>query len=210
MSEYHKIQTIFKRDMSSPKKTLIDGEWTNPEFEYLAGNLWDFTEKVDGTNIRIILKDGSITFGGRTDSAQLPSPLIARLNDRFLTIAARNKMADVFSSGAVLYGEGYGAKIQKNGSQYRADQDFILFDVLVGNFWLRRDDVKDVAANIGLDVVPSIGEGTLHDAVRLAKEGIPSTFGDFESEGIVARPKTELRTRSGSRIIAKIKCRDFR
>jgi len=74
---------------------------------------------------------------------------------------------------------------------------------------LNLSDVEDVAAKLGLEVVPVIGEGTLHDAVARAKVGILSKWGDFEAEGIVARPKTELNTRSGHRLIAKIKCRDF-
>lgn len=47
MNEYHKIQTLFKRDMTTKKKSLIEGQWTLPEFEYLANNRWIFTEKVD-------------------------------------------------------------------------------------------------------------------------------------------------------------------
>lgn len=74
---------------------------------------------------------------------------------------------------------------------------------------MQRADVEDVAQKLGLDVVPVIGEGTLHEAVCRAKSGIRSAWGDFEAEGIVARPKTELNTRSGHRLIAKIKCRDF-
>jgi hypothetical protein len=84
-----------------------------------------------------------------------------------------------------------------------------LEEVRVGQWWLQRADVGDVARKLGLDVVPVIGEGTLHDAVAWAKRGIRSTWGDFEAEGIVARPKTELMTRSGHRLVAKIKCRDF-
>lgn len=209
MSEYHKIQSIFKRDMTSKRKTLIDGVWTLPEFEYLAGNAWTFTEKVDGTNIRVIFKDGGISFGGRTDDAQIPAQLVGRLNERFLPML-HGLMDTTFPDGqAVLYGEGYGAKIQKGGGNYRADQDFVLFDVRVGPWWLQRADVEDVAQKLGLDVVPVIGEGSLHDAVALAKRGIRSMWGDFEAEGIVARPKTELQTRGGQRLIAKIKCRDF-
>jgi ATP-dependent RNA circularization protein (DNA/RNA ligase family) len=208
VSEYHKIQSIFKRDMTSKRKTLLEGQWTMPEFEYLAGNTWVFTEKVDGTNIRIIFQEGIVTFGGRTDDAQIPAQLVTRLNERFLPMAV--KLAEVFPDGAaVLYGEGYGAKIQKGGGNYRPDQDFVLFDVKVGDWWLQRADVEDVAAKLGLDVVPIIGEGTLHDAVAHAKAGIRSAWGDFQAEGIVARPKTELKTRSGHRLIAKIKCRDF-
>lgn len=208
MSEYHKIQTIFKRDMSNKNKKLIEGDWTMPEFEYLANNIWTFTEKVDGTNIRVIFKDGKITFGGRTDDAQIPAQLVTRLNERFLPLA--DKLVYLFWDGAVLYGEGYGAKIQKGGGNYRPDQDFVLFDVKCGEWWLQRDDVLDVAINFGVDVVPIIGEGTLYSAVTHAKRGILSTWGPFQAEGIVARPKTELKTRSGHRLIAKIKCRDFR
>lgn len=208
VSEYHKIQSIFKRDMTSKRKTLLEGQWTMPEFEYLAGNTWVFTEKVDGTNIRVIFKDGGVTFGGRTNDAHIPAQLVARLNERFLPVVA--KLGEVFTDGtAVLYGEGYGAKIQKGGGNYRPDQDFVLFDVKVGDWWLQRADVEDVGAKLWLDVVPIIGEGTLHDAVAQAKAGIRSTWGNFQAEGIVARPKTELKTRSGHRLIAKIKCRDF-
>lgn len=209
MTEYHKIQSIFKRDMASARKTLIEGQWTTPEFEYLASNTWTFTEKVDGTNIRVVFDGGGVVFGGRTDAAQIPAQLVGRLNERFLPMLG-GLMGTTFPDGqAVLYGEGYGAKIQKGGGNYRPDQDFVLFDVRVGQWWLQRADVEDVAQKLGLDVVPVIGEGTLHDAVKWAKRGIVSTWGIFEAEGIVARPKTELSTRSGHRVIAKIKCRDF-
>ena len=208
MSEYHKIQTIFKRDMTQKHKPLIEGEWTLPEFEYLADLPWEFTEKVDGTNIRVIYDGSAIHFAGRTDNAQLPMPLVDRLREHF----PAEKMDDAFPDpgGLIcLYGEGYGPKIQ-SGGKYRADQDFVLFDVRIGNWWLRRPDVEDIAAQLGIDVVPVIGEGTLHDAVAAVKAGLPSTWGDFEAEGIVARPRVELRARNGERIIAKIKGRDFR
>ena len=33
MKEYHKIQTVFKRDMENEGKSLLVGQWTMPEFE---------------------------------------------------------------------------------------------------------------------------------------------------------------------------------
>lgn len=206
MNEYHKIQTMFKRDMSTKFKTIIDGAWTLPEFGFLANNTWIFTEKVDGTNIRVMFDGRGVFFGGKADNTQIPSQLVCRLNDRFLPLLSA--FVSVFSGPACLYGEGYGAKIQ-NGGSYRQDQDFVLFDVKVGDWWLQRRDVEDVAARLNIDIVPIIGEGTLHDAVALAKAGIVSTWGGFQAEGIVARPQVELKTRNGSRIITKIKCRDF-
>ena len=207
MKEYHKIQTVFKRDMKSKTKNIIDGEWTLPEFEYLANNIWVFTEKVDGTNIRIMYKDGDITFGGKTDNAQIPSQLVTRLNEMFLPL--KDKFSEVFGCDACLYGEGYGAKIQKGGELYRPNQDFVLFDVRIGEWWLERHNVEDIANKLAIGVVPIIGEGTLNDAVSLVKSGIKSQWGDFKAEGIVARPKVELKTRNESRIITKIKTKDF-
>ena len=206
MTEYHKIQNVYKRDMENKK--LLEGKWTLPEFEYLAHNQWIFTEKVDGTNIRIMIDIDSITFGGRTDQAQIPAQLMNRLNERFLPLT--DELCSLFGGNACLYGEGYGAKIQKGGGNYRSDQDFVLFDVLCDGWWLRRDDVADVAEQLEIDVVPVLGRGTLFDAVAWAKMGITSTWGMFEAEGIVARPEVELKTRSGNRIITKIKGRDFR
>ena len=54
MIEYPHIDSVFKRYMDGPNRgRLIEGEWTYPEFEYLAPCKWVGTEKVDGTNIRV-------------------------------------------------------------------------------------------------------------------------------------------------------------
>ena len=208
MSEYHKIQSIFKRNLNLKHKPLIEGDYTLPEFEYLAHNQWMFTEKVDGTNIRIIIANDTITFGGRTEAAQIPAQLLNRLNEKFLPL--KDQLLAQFPDGGILYGEGYGNKIQKVGHCYRPDQDFVLFDVKVNEWWLKRPDIEAVAQSLALDIVPIIGTGTLIQAVEWAKAGIKSTWGDFEAEGIVARNPLELTTRAGKRLITKIKCVDFK
>ena len=135
MKTYHKIQTVFKRDPETKFKTLLENDYSLPEFEYLKNNEWIFTEKVDGTNIRIMFQDGKITFGGKTDQAQIPNQLINKLNEKILP--QLNKFIEIFNNAEVcLYGEGYGAKIQKGGGNYRADQDFVLFDIKIGHWWL--------------------------------------------------------------------------
>ena len=209
MKEYHKIQTVFKRDPETKFKTLIYGEFSLPEFNYLCFSRWVFTEKVDGTNIRIMWDGDKIRFGGKTDRAQIPAFLVERLQDRFLP--QKDSFIEKFGidGDVCLYGEGYGAKIQKGGGNYRQDQDFILFDVKIGDWWLQRKDVEDIAGFFGLDVVPIIGSGSLMDMVEVTREGFNSRWGDFKAEGIVARPETELKTRNGSRIIVKIKHKDF-
>jgi hypothetical protein len=115
----------------------------------------------------------------------------------------------MFPDGGCLYGEGYGARIQKGGGNYRPDQDFVLFDVKVGDWWLQRDAVEDVSGKLSLDIVPIIGRGTLVYMVELVEKGFQSQWGNFQAEGIVARPACELKARNGHRIITKIKTRDF-
>ena len=83
MIPYHKIQTIYFRDMQNNRKDLLEGQWSLPEFEYLANNPWQFSEKVDGTSIRLMFDGVDLRFGGRTDNAQLPSKLVDRLRERF-------------------------------------------------------------------------------------------------------------------------------
>lgn len=207
MKQYHKIQTVFLRDPSTKFKTLLEGEFALPEFLYLARNEWVFTEKVDGTNIRVMFDGSQITFGGKTDNAQIPAFLVARLQDIFLPQLEIFK--ERFTDGVCLYGEGYGAKIQKGGGNYRQDQDFVLFDVKIGDWWLERSSVEEIANTLKLDIVPITGTGTLYDMVEMTRRGFGSRWGSFEAEGIVARPSIELKSRNGSRIITKIKHRDF-
>lgn len=216
MRKYHKIQTVFKRDPLNKFKSLLDGDYSLPEFEYLKDNDWVFTEKVDGTNIRIKCaayseekKAYGITFGGKTDNAQIPSMLIERLESRFHSNESREKIAEMFADGCCLYGEGYGAKIQKGGGNYRSDQDFVLFDVKVGEYWLQRKDVEDIAYKLGLDIVPIIGKGNIRQMIDICKTGFNSKWGNFMAEGIVARPLIELKSRMGYRIITKLKYKDF-
>ena len=214
-SEYHKIQTVFKRDEIT--KRIIECDYSLPEFEYLKDNLWIFTEKVDGTNIRVMWDGGNVVFGGKTDSAQMPVFLLYKLQELFEGIQKRQLLKETFSKDGVpfgevcLYGEGYGAKIQGGGGNYNPNGvDFVLFDVNIGGIWLERGNVEDIAEKLGIRAVPIVGEGTLSEAVERTRVGFNSQWGDFIAEGIVARPKNELMTRRGERIITKIKQRDFK
>jgi hypothetical protein len=210
--KYHKIQTVYKRDPVTKYKTLLEGEYSLPEFEYLAENEWTWTEKVDGTNIRVMWDGFTLNFGGRTDNAQIPAPLVNKLQELFSV----DKIIEVFGHiPCMLFGEGYGPKIQKGGGNYRKDVSFVLFDVFIdpddnNSIWLTRDGVKDIANSLNIDHVPIIGYGTLHLMVEYVRNRFDSRWGNFMAEGIVARPSVELCDRMGNRIITKIKCRDFK
>jgi hypothetical protein len=214
MKEYHKINTLFKRDMTKPNKPLIMNQFSCDEFYYLKNNMWTFTEKIDGTNIRVIWEHATkdITFKGKTNNAQIPANLFKELsiifNPQF------DKLASLFPETDVcLYGEGYGVKINSGGNYIPDGNDFILFDIRIGEWWLKREDVEGIAKSLDLDVVPIIGEGTLVDLIGLVKTGFKSQIAqntDFIAEGVVARPKVELKARNGERIITKLKYCDFK
>lgn len=207
MREYHKIETLFERDEKTKK--LIEGQFRNPTIKYLKDNKWDFTEKIDGTNIRVVWDGHKVTFAGRTDRAQIPAQLTNRLFELFGGETNEQLFEQKFGETEVmLVGEGYGAKIQ-NGGAYRDNQDFILFDVMIAGNWQPRDSVKDIADYFGIDTVPIVFTGTIQEGVDYVKTGPDSLIGKAKSEGLVGRPQVEMQDRTGKRVIVKIKVRDF-
>lgn len=208
MREYHKIQSIYKRDETTHK--FLMGHYSLPEFEYLYNNLWHVEEKIDGTNVRVMWDGNELMFGGKTDKAQMPVSLVNVLKELFTpeklqkAIVSENETLNV-----CLYGEGYGHKIQK-GEAYLPDTiDFRLFDVWINGWWLTRDDVKDIAIKLGINLVPRLGIMTLQKAEELTWMGFKSTIGTCAAEGVVCRPYVDLYCRNGSRVITKIKTTDF-
>lgn len=211
--KYHKIQTVFLRDPATKFRTLLMGQYALPTFEYLKNLWWEFTEKVDGTNVRVKFNGSYITFAGKTDKAELYPGLVTALNNTFFTKSGM--FYDLFKPhpekgiAVCFYGEGYGAKIQKGGGNYRKDQGFVLFDVMVNGIWLQRKDVEAIGRVLAIDVVPVVGRGTLPDMIQMVKTGFHSQWGKFWAEGIVARPVIALTDRMGRRVITKLKAKDF-
>lgn len=206
MTPYHKIDSLFKRDQ---KGNMLWGEYSREEFEYLSENEWMFTEKIDGTNIRVIIDTPTrkVTFAGRSDNAHIPAKLVARLDEMF---ADRQQLFEQFPEGACLYGEGYGEGIQKVGRLY-GPVNFILFDVKVGDWWLTREGRESVARSLSIDIVPVRARGTLRQLQVLVASGVSSSIGStaFIAEGLIAEPVTPLQNRAGRRVITKLKTRDY-
>jgi hypothetical protein len=218
MNQYHKIQTVFLRNPDTNFKTLLEGRFAKPDFEFLANNDWIWTEKVDGTNIRVMWNGRDVRFNGKTDNANIPGVLFQVLHETF----TKELMSTVFGEAGdhdglqedlavCLYGEGFGGKIQK-GSHYAPQQGFILFDVKIGSLWLERDSVVDIAHKLDIQVVPVVGRGTLFEAVEFARTGYKSVIAvntELPAEGLIMKPATELFNRRGERVITKIKFKDF-
>lgn len=210
MRTYEKIETVFERDISDSKK-LIPNKWRSQTVQYLAYNYWEWTEKIDGTNIRVHWDGHKVEFGGRTERSSIPAPLVNRLNDLFAGETNEQIFEQMFGEREViLFGEGYGNKIQGVGSQYLPDSvDFILFDVLIGDNYQSRIDVESTARAFGVRYAPVVLSGDIYDAIQFVKEKPRSTIGNAPMEGLVGRPAMELKDRCGNRVIVKVKVKDF-
>jgi len=196
--------------MQSESKNLIIGDWTMPEFEYLSNNKWIWTEKVDGTNIRVHWDGEKVSFGGRTDRAIIPKHLLEFLQKTFTA----DKMSELFqaSTSATLFGEGYGVKIQKGHNYIPDGVGFCLFDARIHHWWILRNFLEEIADKFSVPLTPVVGEGTLQEAIEFVSGGFVSQLAhnrDYLAEGVVARPAVELKTRSMERLITKIKYCDF-
>ena len=209
MFKYPKIETLFKRD----EGFKITNEIRKPEFENIKR--WLITEKIDGTNIRIIFnrEKGYLLFRGKTDKAQIPTFLYESLLKMFHI----EKFIEIFNEAkeVCLYGEGYGAKIQKGGGNYNSGQSFRLFDVWIDGWWLEWDSVEEIAEKLGIKTAPVIDETDIKTAIAIVKSNYWSEVAMEEgikylAEGIVARAYPMMLFRNGIPIKWKLKVKDYK
>lgn len=221
--EYPKINALYKRwrkdldqieTLPKDKKygDFKDGEFAQQEFEYLFKNQWIWSEKLDGTNIRIYAnwseEDGIHIFEvkGKNEDSSIPKNLLNWINNWIDKNA--QIITDLFAGESiVLYGEGVGTKIQKVGHNF-GEQHFKLFDVYINGFWLQKDNVEDIADKLSLDT-PTTWIGTIQDAIDKVKTLPKSSFGNFTIEGYVGQPLIRLNDAKQKRIATKIKVCDF-
>jgi len=224
--EYIKIYGLWKREnwgfdqkkdkvleRRKSKSKLLVGEYARPEFENIK--TWRVSEKVDGTNVRIYFcthPDGhEINFAGRTSAAILQEPLLSYLKKTFTSPALQEIAKDMGTSTFVLYGEGYGPKIQAVGKNYREDQGFILFDGMNQNQrFASRSALKTIADKLCIPVVPDLGIMTEKQIVDFVKSKPLSqcSITPHTIEGIVARAEPTVYFENGIPIMFKLKCKD--
>jgi hypothetical protein len=209
LASYPKINGLYIRD---DKGKFVFGQFARPEFEWLYGMEWLWTEKVDGTNIRLgyepdHFRGNEIAYiAGRTDKAQIPQPLL----DNLVELQQNIPWEDHFDGPVTLYGEGYGTKIQNGGATYGGDPRFVLFDVKVGPWWLEFSDVEDVGRKLGIPVVPLLFKGPINRAENtVINPTFKSAWGEFTPEGVVGRPPTVLFNKKGERVLCKVKVKDY-
>lgn len=206
MKEYQKIETLFKFDNE------IKGykeEFYNPIVEYLKDCKWIGTEKIDGTNTRVLWNGHSFEFGGRTDKAQLPKELLNLLINTFnydMEVLFEQKFGE---KEVLLFMEGYAGKIQ-NGA-YKGPEDIIGYDIMIEDIYLDKQVSKQIFEELGIKFVPVIEFNNLQECIDFVKNYQSSIIQpESQMEGLVCFPAVRLYDHKGNRIIVKIKNRDLK
>lgn len=224
---YPKIDTLWKRDENN-KYCIIEDDYSRPEFTNIK--TWLFTEKVDGTNIRVSWKNevddlgrswvigglGKVEFDGRGDESQIPIKLLEMLTEKFTAECFKSAFVkegdgNKAPRNVILFGEGYGPNIH-SGGLYRNDPGFILFDVNIDGWWLDRGNVEDIAKKMDIPVVPIKGIGSIDLGVGLVKSAPNSLISKQPrvAEGIVARSYPLVLLRDGTPLMWKLKVKDYK
>lgn len=226
MREYPKTENLLARDEDTHK--LILGEFRDRAFEQVGQ--WHVTEKIDGTNIRLVLTRNENLWDydvrGRSDAANLPKNFVAEAVPDIRTSTMCHALAAIDPEGycdlgMIVYGEGYGPGIQSGGN-YAAKKSLRIFDVLTfaegrSPLWRPWADVEAVSAVLGIDTAPVISDAmTTADVIALlADGGQPSIVSSIEGnatsdmEGVVARTDPYLYTSRGTRVKYKLKTHDL-
>jgi len=218
MYKYPKIETLFKRD----ENFKVTNEIRLPEFENIKN--WLITEKIDGTNIRIIFTpDDKLFIRGKTDNASIPTFLLEELQKIFTIEKVKAVLNNPIEKGLCLYGEGYGAKIQKGGGNYNQGNSFRLFDVWIDGCWLEWDNVMEIAKQLNIETAPTLpvfcsktATMNITEAVSIVKRKVlqsevarKENNMEILAEGIVARAYPTMLFRNGIPIKWKLKIKDY-
>ena len=170
---------------------------------------WVYTEKVDGTNMRIIWKDHDFIIKGRSDKADIRKQHLENIT--LMCNNRRELFEETFGDKTVcLYGEGYGKGIQKIGRLYSSTLKFVCFDIMFDDkIYANWDAVKEICLTLNIDIVPEYKFNSVYHAISEVSKGIISHYGNFNAEGIVAKPIVSLYKNNGERILFKLKTYDF-
>lgn len=215
--QYTKINTIYKRDDAG---NIMLGEFARPEFEYLYNLPWIAYEKVDGTNMSYYWNGHILELHGKTENAQIPAHLRAWMESKVTVDMMKEYFPLKYDENGneipmmvIIYGEGYGMKIQTGGGRYISNGvNFRVFDINIDGWWLEISDVEDICKKLNLEMCVPYGEMTLKEAEDFVQAAHTSTIAEDKTyimEGLVLRPKVQLFNRRGERVMVKVKYRDY-
>lgn len=225
MSEYPKIENLYAR---CPDTHVCGPEHGLRVPEVGLISKWLVLEKVDGMNMRVVLMPAQqgntepwgstrVNIYGRTDRAQIPGDLLAHMQETFTV----EKLIDAFGRvcpeeglllperEVTLYGEGFGPGIQKAGHAYGGAKRFVLFDVRIGDWWLKWADVQSIAETLGIPTVPVLAQDVELDLAKGYVRRSDLLTDPDHVEGIILRTDPYVFDQRGRRVMVKYKVRDL-
>jgi len=221
LTKYPKIQTLWERDSNFK---VYEGH-LNPKLSSL-GNIKNFilTEKYHGTNMGIVITPENRIY------LRKRSTIIAILHDGvWLPIQCSEK--DIFHYTqcvkdvnfdkikehfadcehiTIIFGEGVGVKIQKNGEVYTDSYDFVVFDVKCGNSFFDWRSLTDFCKEVGLRSANSTEQWNDDILKCNYKDILRARNKERFFEGYVVRSEPPMLNGFGARMMFKIKQRDFK
>jgi len=230
--EFVEPEFEYLRSLKWRGEEKIDG--TNMRIEVTKAEVWDDPmepSKLEGVEF-------TVRIAGKTDNAQIPPKLKKFMEEnypdekvfaalglkKYIPVEEWVEHKWVTSDGIIpnydaipeiytIYGEGYGAGIQKAGGNYISNGvGFIVFDVKVNDIYLLTSARDEIATKLGAPIVPFMGYFTIDEAIDFVRKGFKSTIAEnkeFIAEGLVLRTDLGLRNRMGKRLIVKVKYEDF-
>lgn len=165
-------------------------------------------EKIHGSSCRIQWKSHGLTFASGGCK-----------HDSFVKLFNQDKLVEKFNQlgheKVIVYGEGYGGKMQGMSGTYGKELKFVAFEVKIDDTFLNVPNAHDVCNKLGLEFVHYVEipmETEAIDAQRDADsiQAIRNGMGEGKRrEGVVLRPLMEFLDNRGKRVMAKHKRKEF-
>ncbi|KAG9302263.1 hypothetical protein G9A89_008754 [Geosiphon pyriformis] len=191
----------------------------------------NFSFITNGTEIKCarrmdILDDNESFFGFQAIKAKLHANIFKLWNVMKIKNLIRGEKVIVYGE---IFGGLYrhpdvkpikGASITQFGIEYCPQNEFLAFDVFDGTDILDFDVMTQVLEDAGLPFLKPMARGSFDEVFNYNPDfitTIPTLFGlpplpnvkNSRAEGVIIRPVLHLRTQTGSRVILKIKTKDF-
>lgn len=173
------------------------------------------TEKIHGTNARIGIVEGSLLAGSHRIQRMRPAPDEMTANTYWFP-ATQEPVIDLLESlrdqhrVAILYGEVYGAHIQKLHYGQHSGLAFAAFDIYVDDRYLDFDEFHALCQHHGVNTVPTV-DRVPYSLKRVGETSRGKTMlqDDHIREGVVIRPTTERLDPRIGRVILKYLSDDY-
>lgn len=222
-TRYPKMIHLWKRFENPPEmRGIMDrNKFSAPEFG--AIDSWHVTEKIDGVNIRVMLRlvnaSWTVTLFTREGTDQnINWPGAKAFLVKTFTTERIFQVIDIEKlnpdTTVVLYGEMFGPKIW-GGVTYSDTIDYALFDVRIDDWWLETKVVEEMAEKMGIRYVPIIAETASLKYIEgwVEREGVESQIGSgaHAMEGVVCRANPMMLFRNNKNPIQfKLKFKEIR